>query len=276
MRIKNAFVLINQTNEYPWQAVIEGLHHLGIKTKTAYLGEKFKPDDAVITWNNYGVREHLAKQCKIANGLQIVMENGYLLPQGKPLYFALGRDSHLKIDTQNVHSKRWEALGFTAPSGMGAWKRGGKHILVCAQRGTHIIKHSMPPEWPQDVLSRLRKLTDRPIWYRPHPGRERIPDLSKLPNIIIVSNQEPLENQLNDAHAVVVHSSNCATIALLNGIPVFYEGDLLACAEISQKGIADIEAPFYPDRELFFYRLANSQWNINEIQNGEPWLHVLK
>ena len=153
------------------------------------------------------------------------------------------------------------------------WKKDGKHILVCGQRGGNYSPLSMPNNWPTDVLRTLRTLTDRPILSRAHPARERAP--TKSPESCFrVSSEEPLKAHLKNAFAVVVWTSNAATEALLYGIPVFYCGPTLATKKLALAGLKYINAPFYTNREQVFWDLAWHQWDIEEIRSGKAWRHV--
>jgi hypothetical protein len=265
------YLLLKLTNDYPWRECVRGICRNGDLAFLSYKGEKISEKDSIITWNYYGIAKRIAEHFAKIGCNHYVVENGYINASNENKYFSIAKHLHLIPNLNNDNPSRWEALGIDIKP----WKKNGSHVLVCGQRGGNHTEHFMPLDWPQNIIQRLRKITDRPIWYRPHPARQRIPDIKHLDNVQIVSTDVPLEEHLNNAHAVVVYSSNAATNALLNGVPAFYEGKNLTCAELSLSDINKIEQPMYPEREEFFQRLAWAQWNLDEIKSGEAWAHYL-
>ena len=132
------------------------------------------------------------------------------------------------------------------------WSRAGRHVLVCPPTEYFLQAHGCP-NWLTNTLSTLRRHTDRPIVVRekPKPGEAA----------------HTLEQDLQDCHAVVAHSSNVAVEAAVLGVPVFAEPE---CAAIAV-GCSDyrlIEQPRRPDRELWLANLAWTQFSFEEVLEG--------
>lgn len=145
---------------------------------------------------------------------------------------------------------RWRALGLEfAP-----WKRNGRHIVVCppGELFAESVGRFRTDEWMESVLGELAEHTDRPIVVR--EKRQ--------------ARTHSLAADLIGAWAVVTHMSNAATLALLEGVPVFCTGPSAAQA-MGLADLADIETPAYPDdRERWASVLADNQWTLAEIRDG--------
>lgn len=87
---------------------------------------------------------------------------------------------------------------------------------------------------------------------------------------------EPLSAHLLNAWAMVVHTSNAATEALIAGVPAFFDGPHLVTEGAAQQGIEGIERPALPDRLPALQRLAWAQWSMREITRGDPFAHLLQ
>ena len=232
----------------------------------------FDDIDIVVTWNAYGTKLRQAQKLKKQGALHVVMESGQL-----PGYWYMGFDGfngrgRWPVPGDGMVERWWDFGTQIEPM------REGSHILVCGQRGGKYSDMSMPVTWPDDVIGRLRKLTDRPIIYRLHPARARL--LKKSYKDVITSDPKnmTLERDLTDAHAVVVYTSSVATQAWLKGIQCFYEGPTCMSAMMSDPDINNIEARICgtnrqgkDERFQFFPLLAWCHWRPEEVENGTAW-----
>jgi hypothetical protein len=139
------------------------------------------------------------------------------------------------------------------------WRKNGRSIIVCPPTDFFAAAHDCA-DWLQTTLTTLRLATDRPIIVRekPKPGRAFL----------------PLAQALEDAHALVTHSSNVAIEAVCLGTPVFVS-PTSAAAPIGQTNLDLIETPRFPSRGDWLNHLAFSQYSLAEIQNGTAW-EILK
>ncbi len=158
------------------------------------------------------------------------------------------------------------------------------HILIADQKENDTQHNKTRQElndyFIQSVLE-IRKYTDRKIVYRPHPRiLER--DWIKFESGNIETHDPrkvPAWASLKKAYAVVTYNSNIGNEALLNGTHVFSYGQT-SYSDLSNKSLSDIESPRVlttEQRQLYFNRLAYSQWNKQEMESGEAlaWLEFL-
>lgn len=214
--------------------------------------------DVIVVWNRNAQYDGYARRYEQAGAAVVVAENGWIgrASDGGKLY-ALCRDQHNGAGRWHVGSEdRWSRLGVE----LKPWRPDGRHILVLAQRGIGPDGVAMPHGWPEHVASRLRRVTDRPIKVRRHPGVEKT----------------PLEPDLEDCFACVTWASGAAVKALAAGVPVFHEMKDWIAAPAARFGIDAIEQPFLGERLPMFQRLAWAQWSIDEIATGEPFRCLLR
>jgi hypothetical protein len=140
------------------------------------------------------------------------------------------------------------------------WRRSGKEIIVCPPTEYFIQAHGCP-DWLEKTLETLKSVTDRPIIVREKPAAGEA--------------AVPLPVALEDAHALVAHSSNVAIEAVCLGTPVFV-APTSAAAPIGRTDLSMIEDPVYPDREPWLAHLAYNQFSFDEIQDGRAWKMLLE
>lgn len=264
----------------------QGVEKVGYVNRCKYVDHYKKqlvyPFDLLCCWTlwRHTQRRWAADEHYRLGGKTLCSENGFLRTiNGKRHYqlawrdglgsgingqgkFPVGDDSRWK--DWNVHLK--------------PWRTNGDYILLASQRGVRPedpdITHG--PDWPDHVIPKIRRYTDRPIWYRPHPGNKRpcLPQKHKVDRIID-PHAESLEQNLSNAWACVVYTSTSATDAIVSGVPVCYDGPAIMCKELAGR-VKDIENPPCPDREEVFSKLAWGQWSLDEIKSGRAFEHVLE
>lgn len=195
-----------------------------------------------------------------ASGTLIVAENGYLDGTGGP-YVALAIDGHNGAGRWPAGSRaRWERLDVK----LKPWRKDGGHVLVCPSRG--IGMQPIPKGWTDRTVAALRKLTDREIRVRPHPGNWK-----PKKDAVLASLASDLEN----AWATVIWASSAGVKSLVAGVPVIYTAPHWICAGAAGNALAEIENPRMPAREPVFERLAAAQWTFDEIESGQAFREVL-
>ena len=108
-------------------------------------------------------------------------------------------------------------------------------------------------QWTAAVVAEVSRHTDRPVIVKHKDGKPLVFD---------------------DAWCMVTHSSNAAVDAVVAGVPVVTLGNS-ACGPVSWTW-ADIENPFWPDREPWAWNLADNQFTIEEMKSGEAWNAVAR
>jgi hypothetical protein len=230
------------------------------------------PGDVLLLWNRYAGWHETATAFEAYGGKVIVAENGYIGPRGLSPHsqnprewFALAIGGHNGSGKWNVGGpERWQALGVA----LEPWRVTGEQIVICPNRPFGRPGTAMPPTWAQDVSERLRKLSDRPIRIRPHPGNE--------------APKTPLERDLEGAYACVIWGSSAGVQALVRGIPVVCEAPYWICKRITFEpwALNEIDKPnnrslLEEDRLETLEIMAWAQWHISEIQSGAAFEHLL-
>lgn len=256
-------------------------------------GHMDMPDVAVIwsvLWNgsmtkNREVLEHFTKQGKPV----IVLEVGGLIRNTtwKVGIGGINGEAYFGHQTDN-NSDRLRSLKIKIqPWRLKSYQP--RYILICGQHERSHQWRDMPPmqDWIVNTIAEIRRYTDRDIRIRPHPRnpldmkwtQQVINDFNDVyfnqPRHISGSYDDyDFEKQLSDAWSVVNWSSNPASQAALNGIPVFTGPDSLA-APIANLRLARIEDPDMPDRQQWANDLAHTEWTVEEIAEGLPLKRLL-
>lgn len=250
-----AYNLIRNGPHYRREAFDEGLRNAGFKVRHA-LGGKPRPDDILLIWNRYGGYEHQANNFEAAGATVLVAENGY---------FSKDDEKHVAISVSQHH--HGGAMFHKCDVGLvtpGRTHNG--HILICAQRGIGSKTMKSPAEWHKATAQQLKKLTNREIRIRMHPGKDKA--------------KVDLLDDLNNCHACIVWSSACGVQALLEGVPTYYaaprwiaEESALPLSKILSKEV-DINDTIPYGINGITKMLAN-QYTIPELAAGEPFKKLL-
>ena len=172
-------------------------------------------------------------------------------------------------------SKRAKALDLE----LKPWRTDGEYILLCGQHDKSLQWHNMPSmsNWFLNTYDEIRKHTERPILFRPHP-RCRLPHIERgLKNVI---RQEPthlrgtyddFDMAFDNVWATVSFSSNPGIHSIINGVPAFVGTSSLAYDVGNDIDFMhNIEHPLMPNRQQWLNDYAWTEYTIEEIANGLP------
>jgi len=205
--------------------------------------------DVLVIWNRYGVFDNDANRFERAGATVLVAENGYLGNDfAGGIWYALSRGQHNGAGSwKEGGPERWDRLGIACAP----WRYGGREVVVLPQRGIGPPGVAMPRDWLTKTRARLLASGIRHR-VREHPGTR--------------TDAVPLEQDLDEAAAVVTWGSGAALKALLLGIPVFYDMPNW----IGSRAAAWIgDGPFRGDPLPMFRRLAWAMAPLEEIASGE-------
>ena len=186
-----------------------------------------------------------------------------------------GINSDANFGAKGNDSTRADLLGLEAKR----WTNDGQHILICGQHDKSLQWQGMPrmSNWFLDTHDEIRKHTDLPIVFRPHP-RCRLEHIER--GLRHVYRQEPkhIDNTYDDfdmdftnVWATVSYSSNPGIHSVLAGVPAFVGTSSLAYDVGNDIDFFhDIEAPLQPDRRLWMNDYAYTEWTLDEIAQGLP------
>lgn len=249
---------IREEPHYRRDAFIKGLRRAGYT-----LVDKGRPEnkeDMLVIWNRYGPNAMMADRWEQQGGSVLVAENGYV-----------GRDS-------NGH--QYYAVALHGHNGSGRWPIGtedrfaklnislmpwvdrpGGYSLICGQRGIGTKLMASPPDWHKKVYNDLSKNQTRDLRVRLHPGNHA-PTIS-------------LESDLSGASDCVVWSSSSGVKSLILGIPVRYDAPYWICSKaawrLNRNGKAQMPIGSDCDRLAAMHDMSWAQWNIAELETGEPF-----
>jgi hypothetical protein len=159
------------------------------------------------------------------------------------------------------------------------WRSNGDVILICGQHDKSLQWQDMPSmsNWFMQNYREIRKHTDRPIVFRPHP-RCRLPHIEL--GLKHVYRQEPrhvtntyddFDMQFDNIWATISHSSNPGIHSIISGVPSFVSNSSLAYDVANDIDfLHDIESPVMPDRQQWLNDYAHTEWTVEEIAQGIP------
>ena len=159
------------------------------------------------------------------------------------------------------------------------WRTEGKYILICGQHNKSLQWKNMPSmsNWFLNTYDEIRKHTDRPIIFRPHP-RCRLEHIER--GLKHVYRQEPRQISgtyddydmgFNNVWATISYSSNPGIHSIINGVPAFVSNHSLAYDVANDIDfLHNIEQPIMPDRTEWLNNYAYTEWTVEEIAQGLP------
>ena len=187
----------------------------------------------------------------------------------------INRDAYFGPTGHN--SDRAKQLGLVVKP----WRTEGKYILICGQHDKSLQWQGMPrmSNWFLDTYDQIRKVTDRPILFRPHP-RCRLEHIER--GLRHVERQEPhqikgtyddFDMGFDNVWATVSWSSNPAIHSVIEGVPAFTGPSSLAF-DVALQNLRQIEDPLYCDRTQWLNDYAHTEHTIEEISKGIPIKHL--
>ena len=276
--MRRAYNLLRPQPWYRREAFSRGLRVAGYEVIEDRV-EPARPGDVLLIWNRYGGRHEQALAFEHAGGTTLVAENGYIgaggsepkfdVHPGGPQphhYYALAKHYHHgRGEWFSGGPERFSALGLE----LKPWRTEGDHILICPNRSFGVPPQVMPKDWAERTAARVRQQTERPVRIRRHPGND--------------APARRIGEDLRNAWAVVVWSSNVGVQALVAGIPVICMAPFWICKNATQPYLSTVEdRPNEALRQIedgirfdSMTRLAWAQWRLDEIEQGTPFDHLL-
>ena len=185
----------------------------------------------------------------------------------------INRDAY--FGEQDNDRTRADSLGLVCKP----WRSNGDFILICGQHDKSLQWQNMPPmsNWFLNIYDEIRKYTERPIVFRPHP-RCRLDHIERgLKNVYrqepnhIANTYDDFDMGFDNVWATISYSSNPGTHSCINGVPAFVSTHSLAY-NISNDidFLFDIENPMMPDRTQWLNDYAHTEYTLEEISQGIP------
>ena len=159
------------------------------------------------------------------------------------------------------------------------WRSNGDYILIAGQHNKSLQWQGMPSmsNWFLQTYDEIRKHSDRPIIFRPHP-RCRLEHIER--GLKHVYRQEPrhvngtyddFDMGFDNIWATISYSSNPGIHSVIAGVPSFVSTHSLAYDVGNDIDfLHDIENPVMPDRTQWLNDYAYTEWTVEEISQGLP------
>ena len=185
----------------------------------------------------------------------------------------INRDAY--FGEQDNDRTRADSLGLVCKP----WRSNGDFILICGQHDKSLQWQNMPPmsNWFLNIYDEIRKYTERPIVFRPHP-RCRLDHIERgLKNVYrqepnhIANTYDDFDMGFDNVWATISYSSNPGTHSCINGVPAFVSTHSLAYSVGNDIDfLYDIENPMMPNRQQWLNDYAHTEYTIEEISQGLP------
>ncbi len=261
-----------------FDAFIENLRN---KKEDFQIGKHSHDTDVAVIWSvlwQGRMRSNLSiwKEFKASGKPVVVLEVGGIKRNTTWKMGINGINRDADFANQQYSKDRWKKFGIE----LKPWKHSGKNIIICGQHDSSEQWKDLPKmnTWLLEQVTQIKKITDKKIIIRPHPrnminikmaGVEtQIP--RRDPNTY---DDTDFTKQLENAYAVVNHSSNPAMQAVFNGVPVFTSPSSLSY-DVANKDYSKLQSPDTPDRDEWAHRLCHTEWWLDEIKEGKPWERI--
>lgn len=223
--------------------------------------------DAVMVYGWRGASRRMGEQHQRRGVPVLVVDAGYL--QRDRGYYQIGVNRLAWLPPIPCPSDRYAALEMPKPL-----TERGDAILLCGQKprdAQHGMDAFQVTAWANDTIQKLRRVTDRPLLWRPHPrARASDPALYEFVEGVSDPHAVPLREVLPMVHALVTYNSTSGTEAIVAGIPVFCDPCAMY-ADWADTDLAQIDRPrtLTPEaRADYLSRVAYGQWLPEEMASG--------
>lgn len=154
----------------------------------------------------------------------------------------------------------------------------GSKIVICCQNEASQLWRHMPDTstWLDQVVQRIKTFhSTKEIIVRPHP---RYPVAQSVHNRYQVEqpnrqgdkDDTDFLDTLDDVYYVVSPTGGSAIEAIIAGVPAIVSKESLAMP-VARTDYATPLVPNKQDRKQWIKKLRNTEWFLDEIQEGTPW-----
>lgn len=149
------------------------------------------------------------------------------------------------------------------------WRTTGQNILVLPP--SEATKYIFPKTklWLDHTLRVIKKYTDKPVVVREKPTQHIISPSNQIIKPLKFTHTNTIEQELENAWAVVTYNSAVTVQATIEGIPVICDQNNAAAPITNQ--LHNIDKPVFVDREPWLHQLVYHQFRTIEMMNGAVW-----
>lgn len=211
-----------------------------------------------------GIMKHkVMKQCWQDQRPFMYVDTGYLgnhasarNPRAHKIWHRLVVNDLQHGDIVPRPADRWQRLGLPMPQ-----RRRGHKVVVALPDDKPCKFYGIDLDtWQHDVMQDIAQHTDRPVVVR---SRQR----SRQQRMV----QEPLSQELLEAHVLVTFNSLAAVEAIMMGVPAIVLAPSHAAAPVAARDIAAVEDPPWPSDDLlhaWLCHLSYGQFHVQEMASG--------
>jgi hypothetical protein len=157
------------------------------------------------------------------------------------------------------------------------WNFAGKNILICAQNENSDLWTNKPKTsvWLESLMKEIRRVTDRPVVFRPHPRfpvdiKENTYKNFKVINPTkVLTTYDSYDLTFDDVYATINPSSNPGTQSVINGVKALVDENSLAY-DMSIKTVNNLLSDREHDRENWIEKIAYTEFYLSEFADGIP------
>ncbi|HEY6021420.1 MAG TPA: hypothetical protein VIY48_16390 [Candidatus Paceibacterota bacterium] len=215
-----------------------------------------------------------------ALGKQIVyFDKGYLRHRGIGTrtweYWRVAVNDHHPTDYVGVAKHgptRWQAISRRRGIAPAPWRTEGDHVVYAGSSDKYhaFVGLPDPTKYAEDVIAKLKKVTDKPVLYRPKPTWL---DAVPVDGARFSPRAASIEDAMRGAWCLVTNGSNSSYDATMAGIPCIILGRAVAKPLYSDR-LKDVNNPPVPTNEARNQWLANIAWCMfteEEMRMGLAW-----
>jgi len=163
------------------------------------------------------------------------------------------------------------------------WRKDGEYILICGQHDKSLQWKNMPrmSNWFLETYDTIRKHTDRPIVFRPHPRcrlehiESGLKHVYRQDPVHIGGTYDDFNLGFDNVYCTVSWSSNPGIHSVINGVPAFVGPSSLAY-DVAGHDLNLIEYTQTPDRTQWLNDYAWTEYTVEEIASGLPLKRLTK
>jgi hypothetical protein len=180
----------------------------------------------------------------------------------------------------NSPADRWILFRDILKIDVKEWRETGDAVLICGQadRGWQYDNPTPYKKWLRTAVQDMRRHTDRPLVFRPHPADKSRDDRWLLRHGVEINRDRVgrnLHQVLDHEWAIVTYSSSAAEDSVICGIPAFCRSDNCVARVVCNTDYANLEAPILYDRAQWLHDYAYTSWLVDEIREGIPLKRLL-
>jgi len=177
------------------------------------------------------------------------------------------------IENAQHSSGRWDEISYNRGASRKQWRTEGEHIMYLGSSAKYhaIAGLGDPNDTAALIVSQLRKLTDRPIYYRPKPSYDGARPVEGA--YFDQPQRIPIDHMLKNSWCAITHGSNACFEAVMNGIPCIVLHDAVA-RPISSRRLKDVSNPYLASDAEVQQWLNNLAWCMfteEEMLRGLAW-----